>query len=60
LPTENQGLWEKLGKKRILLNENQHRRLAIKSEVLERTVRLSSRAIAGCLGLDEKAVRKGF
>ena len=36
LRTENQVLWEKLGKKRILLNDNQRRRLAIKGKVLGR------------------------
>ncbi len=36
LRTENQVLREKLGKKRILLNDNQRRRLAIKGKVLGR------------------------
>ena len=36
LRTENQILKEKLGKKRILLNDNQRRRLAVKGKVLGR------------------------
>jgi putative transposase len=36
LRTENQVLKEKLGKKRILLNDDQRRRLAIKGKVLGR------------------------
>jgi putative transposase len=36
LRTENQVLKEKLGKKRILLNEDQRRRLAVKGKVLGR------------------------
>ena len=36
LRTENQVLKEKLGKKRILLNDNQRRRLAVKGKVLGR------------------------
>ena len=38
LRTENQVLKEKLGKKRILLNDDQQRRLAIKGKVLGRKV----------------------
>ncbi len=36
LQTENQVLREKLGKKRILLNDDQRRRLAVKAKVLGR------------------------
>ena len=36
LRTENQVLREKLGKKRILLNDDQRRRLAVKGKVLGR------------------------
>ncbi len=36
LVTENQVLKEKLGKKRILLNDNQRRRLAVKGKILGR------------------------
>ena len=36
LITENQVLKEKLGKKRILLNDDQRRRLAVKGKLLER------------------------
>ena len=36
LCTENQGLKEKLGKKRILVNDDQRRRLAVKGKVLDR------------------------
>lgn len=36
LRTENQLLTERLGKKRILLNDDQRRRLAVKGEVLGR------------------------
>ena len=36
LRTENQVLKEKIGKKRILLNDNQRRRLAVKGKVLGR------------------------
>jgi len=36
LRTENQVLKEKLGKKRILLNDDQRRRLAVKAKVLGR------------------------
>jgi len=36
LKTENQVLKEKLGKKRILLNDNQRRRLAVKGKILGR------------------------
>jgi hypothetical protein len=36
LRAENKGLREKLGKKRILLNDDQRRRLAIKGKVLGR------------------------
>jgi putative transposase len=36
LRTENQVLKEKLGKKRILLNDDQRRRLAVKGKVLGR------------------------
>jgi len=36
LRTENQVLKEKLGKKRIMLNEDQRRRLAVKGKVLGR------------------------
>ena len=38
LKTENEVLREKLGKKRILLNDDQRRRLAIKGKVLGRKV----------------------
>ena len=38
LRTENQILREKLGKRRILLNDNQRRRLAVKGKVLSRRV----------------------
>ena len=34
LRTENQTLREKLGKKRILLNDDQRRRLAVKGETI--------------------------
>ena len=33
---ENRILWEKLGKRRILLNDDQRRRLAVKGKVLGR------------------------
>ena len=36
LRTENQILKEKLGKRRILLNDDQRRRLAVKAKVLSR------------------------
>jgi hypothetical protein len=36
--TENHILREKLGKKRILLNDNQRRRLAMKGKILTRKV----------------------
>ena len=36
LRTENQVLKEKLGKKRILLNDDQRRRLAVKGKILGR------------------------
>ncbi len=36
LRTENQVLREKLGKKRIMLNDDQRRRLAVKGKILER------------------------
>jgi hypothetical protein len=36
LPTENRVLREKLGKKRILLNDDQRRRLAVKGKILGR------------------------
>jgi len=36
LRTENQVLKEKLGKRRILLNDDQRRRLAVKAKVLGR------------------------
>ncbi len=36
LRTENQVLKEKLGKKRILLSDNQRRRLAVKGKILGR------------------------
>ena len=36
LRTENQVLHEKLGKKRILLNDDQRRRLAVKGKILRR------------------------
>ena len=36
LRTENQVLKEKLGKRRILLNDNQRRRLAVKAKVIGR------------------------
>ncbi len=38
LLTENQVLREKLGKKRILLNDDQRRRLAVKGKILGRTL----------------------
>ena len=38
LRTENQVLKEKLGKKRILLNDDQRRRLAVKGKILGRKV----------------------
>jgi hypothetical protein len=38
LITENQVLKEKLGKNRILLNDDQRRRLAVKSKILRRKV----------------------
>ena len=38
LITENQVLKEKLGKKRILLNDDQRRRLAVKGKILGRKV----------------------
>ncbi len=38
LPTENQILREKLGKHRILLNDDQRRRLAVKGKILSRRV----------------------
>jgi hypothetical protein len=38
LRTENQVLKEKLGKKRILLEDNQRRRLAVKGKVLGRKI----------------------
>ncbi|HUV12073.1 MAG TPA: hypothetical protein VMY18_00450 [Acidobacteriota bacterium] len=38
LRTENQILREKLGKRRILLNDDQRRRLAVKAKVLSRRV----------------------
>jgi len=38
LQVENQVLREKLGKKRILLNDDQRRRLAVKGKVLGRKV----------------------
>ena len=38
LRTENQVLKEKLGKKRILLNDDQRRRLTVKGKVLGRKV----------------------
>lgn len=36
LQEENRVLWEKLGKKRILLNDDQRRRLAVRGQVLGR------------------------
>jgi hypothetical protein len=36
LPTENRVLRKKLGKKRILLNDDQRRRLAVKGKILGR------------------------
>ena len=36
LRTENQVLWEKIGKRRILLNDDQRRQLAVKGKVLGR------------------------
>ncbi len=36
LMMENRILWEKLGKSRILLNDDQRRRLAVKGKVLGR------------------------
>ena len=36
LPTENRVLREKLGKKRILLNDDQRRRLAVKGKIVGR------------------------
>jgi len=36
LRTENQVLKEKLGKNRILLNDDQRRRLAVKAKILDR------------------------
>ena len=38
LLTENRVLKEKLGKKRILLNDNQRRRPAVKGKILGRTM----------------------
>ena len=45
LKTENEVLREKLGKKRILLNDDQRRRLAIKGKVLGRKVLMEVAAI---------------
>ena len=46
LITENQILKEKLGKKRILLNDNQRRRLAVKGKILGRKLLLQIAHIA--------------
>ena len=46
LITENQILKEKLGKKRILLNDDQRRRLAVKGKVLGRKLLLQIASIA--------------
>ncbi len=46
LITENQILKEKLGKKRILLNDNQRRRLAVKGKILGRKLLLQIANIA--------------
>ena len=43
--TENQVLREKLGKKRILLNDDQGRRLAVKGKVLGRRVLYSHKLL---------------
>ena len=45
LRTENQVLQEKLGKKRILLNDEQRKRLAVKAKVLGRNRRNRNRRI---------------
>ena len=65
LRTENQVLKEKLGKKRILLNDDQRRRLAVKGKILGRKVaaRNSARCshrIRFCVGIDSLSPRNGI
>jgi putative transposase len=48
LRTENQVLKEKLGKKRIMLDEDQRRRLAVKGKVLGRKTTFTSFACNSC------------
>ena len=50
LRTENQVLRDKLGKKRILLNDDQRRRLGVKGS---RTTSLEDRAVAQQYALDD-------
>ena len=45
LMTENRVLREKLGKKRIPLNDDQRRRLAIKGKILERMIFFGERSL---------------
>ena len=63
LRTENRVLKEKLGKKRILLNDDQRRRLAVKAKVLGRKLleevgTLVTRILC-CGGIDSWSPRNG-
>jgi putative transposase len=60
LITENRILREKLGKKRILLNDDQRRRLAVKGKILSigRTSCQPSLTDAGCLAC--RSIECGF
>ena len=64
LRTENQVLQEKLGKKRILLNDDQRRRLAAKGKVLGRKLlggksARCSRRTPSCAGIDCSSPKNG-
>ena len=54
LRTENQILREKLGKKRILLNDDLRRRLAAKGKILGR----NASGLAGCCGITVAMLRE--
>ena len=53
LRTENQVLKEKLGKKRILLSDDQRSRLAVKGKVLGHDLAVASDAGGGEVGLQQ-------
>ena len=56
LITENQILKEKLGKKRILLNDDQRRRLAVKGKVLGRKLLVEITKRLGCIRIKQSFI----